>query len=73
MAQPILDLIGGEIEAYDSLPPETWGHVEMDGKKHPWGVWGDLLYAAEGTKVLAKRTMANKEVPGRSTRARTCQ
>jgi beta-galactosidase len=26
----------------------------MDGKKHPWGVWGDLLYAAEGTKVLAK-------------------
>jgi beta-galactosidase len=54
IAQPILDLIGGEIEAYDSLPPEKWAQVELDGKKHPWGVWGDLMYSAEDTKVLAK-------------------
>ncbi len=53
-AQPVLDLIGGEIEAYDSLPEQTWGHVDLDGHKHPWGVWADLLYAREGTKVLAK-------------------
>ncbi len=53
-AQPILDLIGGEIEAYDSLPEKTFGHVDLDGKKHEWGVWGDLLYAREGTKVIAK-------------------
>jgi beta-galactosidase len=53
-AEPILDLIGGEIEAYDSLPLEKWGQVELDGKNHPWGVWGDLMYAAEDTKVLAK-------------------
>ncbi|HYO09489.1 MAG TPA: beta-galactosidase [Tepidisphaeraceae bacterium] len=54
LAHPILDMIGAEIEAYDSLPEECWGEVEMDAKKYPWGVWGDLLYAAEGTKVLAK-------------------
>jgi beta-galactosidase len=54
LAAPIVDLIGGEIEAYDSLPEECTGQVEMDRKKHEWSVWADLLYAAEGTKVLAK-------------------
>jgi len=54
IAQPILDLIGGEIEAYDSLPEECYGQVELDGKKYPWGVWGDLLYAAEDSKIVAK-------------------
>jgi len=54
VAQPILDLIGGEIEAYDSLPPEKWANVELDGKLHRWGVWGDLMYAAPDAKVLAK-------------------
>jgi beta-galactosidase len=54
-AAPILPLIGGEIEAYDGLPEETWGQVELlDGQKHAWGVWGELLYAAPQTKVLAK-------------------
>lgn len=53
-AQPILDLIGGEIEAYDSLPLEKWANVELDGKLHQWGVWADLMYAAPDTKVLAK-------------------
>ena len=54
VAQPILELIGGEIEAYDSLPEECFGHVDLDGKKYEWGVWGDLLYAAEDSKVVAK-------------------
>jgi beta-galactosidase len=53
-ARPILDLIGGEIEAYDALPESCTGQIEMDRKKHEWSVWADLLYAAEGTKVLAK-------------------
>ena len=53
-AHPILDLIGGEIETYDSLPEGRWGQVELDGKNHPWGVWGDLLYAEPDAKVIAK-------------------
>ncbi|HEX8523941.1 MAG TPA: beta-galactosidase [Tepidisphaeraceae bacterium] len=53
-AQPILDLICAEIEAYDSLPSNTWGQVELDGKKFSWGVWGDLLYANPDTRVLAR-------------------
>jgi beta-galactosidase len=53
-AQPILSMIGGEIEAYDSLPQNVWGQVEFENKKYAWGVWGDLLYANPDTKVLAK-------------------
>jgi beta-galactosidase len=54
LAKPILPLIGGSIEAYDGLPEETWGHVELDGKKYEWGAWGDLLYTEPETKTLAK-------------------
>ncbi len=53
-AAPILPLIGGTIEAYDSLPDDLLGQVEMDGVKHKWGAWADLLYAEPTTKVLAK-------------------
>jgi beta-galactosidase len=57
IAKPILSLIGARIEAYDSLPEGAAGTVELiDGGKHSWNVWGDLLYAEEGTKVLAKYT-----------------
>lgn len=56
-AKPILPLIGANIEAYDSLPEGAAGHVEvLDHGKHGWGVWADLLYAEEGTKVIAKYT-----------------
>jgi len=56
-AQPIIDMIGARIEAYDSLPEGAVGHVEViDGGKHTWNIWGDLLYAEDGTKVLAKYT-----------------
>jgi beta-galactosidase len=54
LGRPILPLIGGTIEAYDGLPDEVFGSVELDGVKHRWGVWGDLLYAEPTTKVLAK-------------------
>ncbi|MGN6727534.1 MAG: beta-galactosidase [Tepidisphaeraceae bacterium] len=55
-AKPIAELIGGEVEAYDCLPEETWGTLDLDGKTFKWGIWGDLLYAGEGTKVWAKYT-----------------
>ncbi len=56
-AAPIVPLIGGSIEAYDVLPDNAFGHVQLDGQKEQlWGVWGDLLYAEEETKVLAKYT-----------------
>jgi beta-galactosidase len=55
-ASPILKLLGGSIEAYDSLPEGKLAEVEMDGKRYPWGVWGDILYADEDAKVLAKYT-----------------
>ncbi|HEX4794992.1 MAG TPA: beta-galactosidase [Humisphaera sp.] len=54
LASPIKDLIGGAIEAYDCLPEGKFGEVEMDGKRFPWGTWGDILYAGEDAKVLAK-------------------
>ncbi len=53
LAAPIADLIGGSIDAYDCLPEGLAGQVEMDDVQYPWGVWGDLLYAEEETKILA--------------------
>jgi beta-galactosidase len=53
-AAPILDLIGGEIAAYDALPEDCTGEVAMDRKKYSWSVWADLLYAEERSKVVAK-------------------
>ena len=53
-ASKILPLIGGTIDAYDGLPDNTFGKLEMDDHTFDWGVWGDLLYAEEGTRVLAK-------------------
>ncbi|MDB5323685.1 MAG: Beta-galactosidase [Phycisphaerales bacterium] len=54
LASPILPLIGGSIEAYDGLPEGATAQVEMDGKKYPWGVWGDLLYGESETKTIAR-------------------
>lgn len=54
LAKPILQLIGGSIEAYDGLPAGSLAQVEMDGKKYPWGVWGDLLYGEPETKTVAR-------------------
>jgi beta-galactosidase len=54
LAKPILPLIGGSIEAYDGLPDGATAQVEMDGKKYPWGVWGDLLYGEAETRTIAR-------------------
>jgi beta-galactosidase len=53
-AQPILPLIGATIDAYDGLPDGDAGHVEMDGQRHAWSIWGDLVRPGRGTRVLAR-------------------
>jgi beta-galactosidase len=60
IAKPIVPLIGGTIEAYDSLPETIDGQVEMDGHKYKWGAWGDLLYAEPTTRVLAKYAVLHR-------------
>ena len=54
LGAPIVPLIGGTIEAYDGLPERGVARVELDDKEYEWGVWGDLLYSEEDTKILAK-------------------
>jgi beta-galactosidase len=54
LGKPIVPLIGGMIEAYDGLPEEGAAKVELDDKEYAWGVWGDLLYSEEDTRILAK-------------------
>jgi beta-galactosidase len=55
-AAPILDLIGGTIEAYDGLPANTFGQIEFDTRreKYQWGTWGDLLYTENESRVIAR-------------------
>jgi beta-galactosidase len=54
IAQPILKLIGGQIEAYDSMPEHIAGQIEMDNEKYHWSIWAELLYNEPTTKILAK-------------------
>jgi beta-galactosidase len=53
-AAPIRKLMGASIRAYDGLPEETFGKIELGSKSYSWGVWGDLLDADGGTQVLGK-------------------
>lgn len=51
-AEPILKMIGASIEAYDSLPPDVYGHVDLETPENfKWTVWADLLYPEEGTRT----------------------
>jgi beta-galactosidase len=52
-AAPILPLIGGSIEGYDSLRDDKFGQIKFEGKVYPWGVWGDQITPNRGTEVLA--------------------
>jgi beta-galactosidase len=52
-AGPIHDLIGARVIGYDALPEETFGTVEMSGKHHKWGAWGDQVQPDAGTEVWA--------------------
>jgi beta-galactosidase len=53
-AKPILPMIGGTIEGYDSLRDDRFGQIEFEGKKYPWGVWGDQVMPSKGTETIAK-------------------
>lgn len=53
-AEPIVKLIGGLIEAYDGLPDERMGKIELDGQNYDWGVWAEMLYNETTSKILAK-------------------
>ena len=53
-AQPILDLIGASIPTYDLLPGQLHGAVQAGARTYRWGVWGEQLEPAPGTRVLAR-------------------
>ncbi|MCW3785844.1 beta-galactosidase [Plebeiibacterium sediminum] len=53
-AQPIYELIGGEIEFYDLLRPYASDTVVMDDNQYAWTSWGDVLKPNTNTKVWAK-------------------
>ncbi len=55
-AERIADLIGARVTAYDCLPDDFWGTVDLDGKTHKWGVWADQVEPAEGTSAWASHT-----------------
>ena len=52
-AQPILDLIGADVEGFDMLPPSASSEVRANGKTHVWHRWADILAPRPGTSVLA--------------------
>ena len=56
VAEPILDLIGGEIEAYDSLPAEEMGERRARRRAPPVGMWGDLMYAEVRMRKCSRNT-----------------
>lgn len=53
-AHALFDLLGSKIIGYDSLPEETFGQVEFEGRKHRWGIWGDLIEPGDNVQVLAR-------------------
>ncbi len=68
-AAPILPLIGASIDGYDSLRDDRFGQIEFEGKRYPWGVWGDQVTPNSGTQVLA--TYADQFYAGAATVTRS--
>jgi len=52
-SQPILDLIGADIEFYDCLPADHTGTVEFEGKNYKWNSWAEVMVPRPGTRALA--------------------
>lgn len=50
LQQPIWNLIGGQIEAYDHLPKALSGRVGHNGTSHTWHLWGTLVNPDQGTE-----------------------
>jgi beta-galactosidase len=53
-AEPIHDLIGASIPAYDLLPLPYKGEVRVGARRFTWGSWGETLDPRSGTTVLAR-------------------
>ena len=53
LAEPIHDLIGGEITAYDSLPEGNEAHVTMDDRRYGWRIWAEHVEPRQGTETWA--------------------
>lgn len=52
-AEPIYNLIGGEIEFYDLLVPYAPDTIKMGSKKFGWSSWGEVLKPEIGTETWA--------------------
>ncbi|HSP92259.1 MAG TPA: beta-galactosidase [Vicinamibacterales bacterium] len=63
-AQPILDLIGADVEGFDMLPSGVTAAVEAGGARHAWHRWADILVPRAGTETLA--TYADRYYAGRA-------
>ncbi len=50
-AEPLYELIGGEIEFYDLLRTYAPDTVIMNQKTYAWNTWGDILKANKGTET----------------------
>jgi beta-galactosidase len=50
-AEPIYELIGGEIESYDLPRPYAPDSVKMDNNEYTWSSWGDILDPNKETAV----------------------
>jgi beta-galactosidase len=53
LQQPVWDLTGARVDAFDQLSPTEEGRVSFDGKNYAWNIWGDLLTPFPGTEVWA--------------------
>ncbi|MBN1925117.1 MAG: beta-galactosidase trimerization domain-containing protein, partial [Prolixibacteraceae bacterium] len=42
-AAPISELIGAKITAYDMLPQDYRGHIDLQGKNYTWYLWAEKL------------------------------
>ncbi|MBP7140949.1 MAG: beta-galactosidase [Opitutaceae bacterium] len=52
-AAPLLDLIGADIEFFDTLPEPVEGKVRTAKSTHAWNTWAEILAPREGTDALA--------------------
>ena len=53
IAEPILSLIGADIDFFDMLLPEGKGIVKDKTKSYEWNTWSDILSPHSETEVLA--------------------
>ncbi|PXA03634.1 beta-galactosidase [Coraliomargarita sinensis] len=52
-AEPILELIGAELFAFDIIPSPENGSVDYENESYTWNIWGDILEPMPGTETWA--------------------